>query len=86
MGTRWNRMYGALATNPLVTAYWASDKVQLLPNSAVETLRAGGYPPHATCVLCDEQIVGDLDWWHLDKVSGPCCGMRSGCRQARNAP
>ena len=60
---------------------WASERCKLLPQSAVDELLAGGYPEHVDCVLCGNQIVGGLDWWSLDGVSGPCCGWTSGCRQ-----
>jgi hypothetical protein len=60
---------------------WASEKCQLLPMPAVDELIDGGYPVHVNCVLCHNQIEGGLDWWSLDKVSGPCCGWTSGCRQ-----
>lgn len=67
---------------PIATwQYWASDTVKLLPNATVGKLIDGGYPVHVKCVLCHETIVGGLDWWHLGKVSGPCCGFRNGCRQ-----
>lgn len=65
--------------------WWASDTVQLLDIAAVESLAAAGYPERARCVLCGEEIVGRLDWWSLDGVSGPCCGWTTGCRQ-RTAP
>ena len=61
--------------------YWASETCKLLDASAVDELLAGGYPKHADCVLCGNQIQGSLDWWRLDGVSGPCCGSRSGCKQ-----
>jgi hypothetical protein len=61
--------------------WWASDKCKLLTSEAVERLLADGYPEHALCVLCQEQIDGGPDWWNLDGVSGPCCGWTSGCRQ-----
>jgi hypothetical protein len=67
---------------PLATwRYWAGERVKLLPIEAVETLAAGGYPVDVPCVLCGEIIRGGLDWWSLDKVSGPCCAWTSGCRQ-----
>lgn len=61
--------------------YWASEKLKLLPKEAIEQLRDGGYPERADCVLCGNEINGQLDWWNLDGVSGPCCGWTSGCRQ-----
>lgn len=76
---RWLRGQPVL---PIATwEWWANEKVKLLPMSAVAKLLDAGYPDHANCVLCGERIVGSLDWWHLDGVSGPCCGWTSGCRQ-----
>lgn len=67
---------------PLSTwQWWAGDKCKLLKPEAVERLREGGYPVHVPCVLCHKTIQGGLDWWSLDKVSGPCCAWTSGCRQ-----
>ncbi|KKK49231.1 hypothetical protein LCGC14_2839420 [marine sediment metagenome] len=61
--------------------YWVGKHCQLLPALAVQQLQDAGYPEHAHCVLCGKQINGSLDWWHLDGISGPCCGWTSGCRQ-----
>lgn len=61
--------------------YWSREQCKLLPPSAVDELVAGGYPQHVDCVLCGRLIVGSLDWWSLGKVSGPCCGWTTGCRQ-----
>lgn len=61
--------------------YWASDRVQLLPEASVAILEKAGYPNVARCVLCGEEIKSSVDWWSLLKVSGPCCSWRSGCRQ-----
>jgi hypothetical protein len=65
--------------------YWAGPGVLLLrqgdAEQAIATLLAAGYPEHHVCVLCGQQIEGSLDWWHFDKVSGPCCGWTTGCRQ-----
>jgi hypothetical protein len=61
--------------------YWAGEKVKLLSQRFVDDLQNGGYPIHVKCVLCGNIIEGNLDWWHLGKVSGPCCGWTSGCRQ-----
>jgi hypothetical protein len=60
--------------------YWSTETVKLVSPEAVEMLRAGGYPVHANCVLCGQQVTS-LDWWNLNGVSGPCCGWTSGCRQ-----
>lgn len=60
--------------------YWSREQCKLLPEPAVRTLSEGGYPGHVNCVLCGKLIVGSLDWWHLDKVSGPCCSLTTGCR------
>lgn len=64
--------------------YWASDRMRLLPLVAVEMLADGGYPQESSCVLCEMTLVGGLDWWNLDGVSGPCCSWTNGCRQKRN--
>lgn len=61
--------------------HWASERCKLLPPEAVEKLLADGYPPDTPCVLCGQPIRGSLDWWHRDKISGPCCGWMSGCCQ-----
>lgn len=63
---------------------WTGENVRLGRDNGpqiVQTLLDGEYPEHVPCVLCGETIVGHLDWWSLDKVSGPCCGWTSGCRQ-----
>lgn len=60
--------------------YWASEKVRLVSPAAVDALVAGGYPLEVKCVLCGCSPKG-LDWWHLNGVSGPCCGWTAGCRQ-----
>ena len=64
--------------------YWASDTVKMLPPEAVDKLLAAGWPESVLCVLCkgtiDPPITG-LDWWHLDGVSGPCCGPGKGCQK-----
>jgi hypothetical protein len=64
--------------------WWASPTVALgrdKGDELVATLLAGGYPEHVKCVLCEREIDSRLDWWHLDDVSGPCCGWTTGCRQ-----
>lgn len=61
--------------------HWAGDNVKLLTQAVVADLLASGYPESVKCVLCKQTIEGGLDWWSLDKVSGPCCGWTSGCRQ-----
>lgn len=61
--------------------YWASETCKLLPVTVADDLLAAGYPEHVPCVLCGETIVGGLDWWSLDGVTGPCCGWTTGCRQ-----
>ena len=65
--------------------YWASPTVQLLSAGAVEILKRNEYPETVRCVLCKNEILGALDWWHLGKVSGPCCHYASGCRQERKS-
>lgn len=69
---------------PIATwRYWASEKVKLLDNNSVDILAEAGYPSDAKCVLCGRSLHKSLDWWHLGKVSGPCCHYsdREGCRQ-----
>lgn len=79
---RWLR---GQATLPIVSwRYWASDTCKLLPREAATVLLDNGYPEHAWCVLCDRQLTIGFDWWNLNGVSGPCCGMRNGCRQVRS--
>jgi hypothetical protein len=68
--------------------YWAGEKCKLLRHGNWEArlreLTDAGYPDVAKCVLCGNEISGGMDWWSLDGISGPCCSMRSGCRQERN--
>lgn len=64
--------------------YWASETCRLLPMEAVDELLRNGYPEFANCVLCKNRIEGGLDWWSLNRVTGPCCSWRSGCRQERS--
>lgn len=52
----------------------------------IQILYEAGYPESVDCVLCGKEIVGGLDWWCLDGVSGPCCGWTTGCRQRPAAP
>lgn len=66
--------------------YWASETCKLLPLEAVDELSAAGYPEQVDCVLCHQPIIGGLDWWSLDGVTGPCCGWTSGCRQTGESP
>ena len=71
---------------PLTTwRYWAGEQVRLLRygdvSSALSALRNAGYPEVATCVLCGRYVDGGCDWWSLKGLSGPCCAMRSGCKQ-----
>jgi hypothetical protein len=66
--------------------YWCGKTVYLAGERGPEllaTLDASGYcePEKTCCVLCGNPRIGD--WWSLDKVVGPCCGWRSGCRQNR---
>lgn len=68
--------------------HWAHPNCNLLRRAGdggqqtIERLLAGGYPSEVPCVLCgDTAHIGD--WWSLNKVSGPCCSMRAGCRQSK---
>lgn len=69
---------------PLTTwRYWSTKTVYLMRekgDECCELLAAAGWPAVASCVLCG-RVVERFDWWHLGKVSGPCCHYRSGCRQ-----
>ena len=80
------RWVKCLPVLPLSTwQYWSGDRVQLLRQGnaemAIQTLMGAGYPQKAECVLCGDTITGGMDWWSLNGVTGPCCGMRSGCQQ-----
>lgn len=71
---------------PLATwQYWSGERCRLLrqgdSQTALQTLLDAGYPDKAACVLCGDTITGEMDWWSLNGVTGPCCGMRSGCEQ-----
>lgn len=50
-----------------------------------QTLLDAGYPEHANCVLCGQQLDGGFDWWSLRDVTGPCCHWTRGCRQKPNS-
>ncbi len=79
---RWIRGQPVL---PMATwRMWVGDRCQLARSrdfECLQALRDGGYPEVANCVLCEQPITGGMDWWYLDKVSGPCCSMHSGCKQ-----
>ncbi len=74
--------------------YWSGDRVALLgrgvggalaANEAINHLLSAGYPENVKCVVCGVELGSrGFDWWSLDGVSGPCCGMGNGC-QGRNA-
>lgn len=63
--------------------YWASDTVKLCKPETLTILREVGWPEKVPCVLCGRTPPAGLDWWDLDKVSGPCCSFSNlnGCRQ-----
>lgn len=62
--------------------YWRSERIQLrVSDEALEALIQAGYPNEIHCCLCDRHLTGQLDWWSLDGVSGPCCTHYEGCRQ-----
>lgn len=75
---------------PLSTwRHWFGDKCLLARDRGDEGLKhlaCGKYPDEAVCVLCKQPIVGGLDWWSLNGVSGPCCGWKNGCRQKLTQP
>jgi len=82
---RWLRGQPAL---PIASwRYWTSERCKLLKPEAVDILELAGYPTLVPCVLCGRMIGWassedtGLDWWHLNKVSGPCCRYTKGCRQ-----
>lgn len=81
---RWCRGQPVL---PLSTwEYWSGERIRLGRERGpeiVQILRSAGWPETVPCVLCGETIQGGMDWWCLDRVSGPCCSMRSGCQQRR---
>lgn len=81
---RWVRAKPVL---PMPTwRYWGREGVYLFRDRAREVvaiLEAADYPEATPCVLCGMPLTGSLDWWSLDGVTGPCCNMRSGCRQQR---
>lgn len=70
--------------------HWTSPQIGIGgPNSSLllEILRDGGYPSDQICVLCQKKIdprKDGLDWWHLDKISGPCCTNTTCQREARS--
>lgn len=76
---RWLRWQSVLSIE--TWRYWSSERVKLLPISAVEMLAEAGYPQESVCVLCGNRVGGGIDWWNLDGVSGPCCSWNSGCCQ-----
>lgn len=61
--------------------WWSGESVALVSKEAVDKLESACYPKVVKCVLCRNDIVGSMDWWSLNKVSGPCCSHLSGCRQ-----
>ena len=84
---RWCRHQPVL---PLPTwRYWCGEHCRLGRDNGqqiIETLVDAGYPETSDCVLCHNVIVGDMDWWSLTGVTGPCCGWASGCRQRIKPP
>lgn len=81
---RWNQHKPML---PLSSwKYWCGPKCRLGRDNGeriIEMLYAAEYPEVVDCVLCGNEIVDGLDWWSLYGVTGPCCGMSSGCKQVR---
>lgn len=73
---------------PLATwRMWTGERVALGRERgvhAVASLAAAGYPEIVKCVLCGGDLITSLDWWSLNKVSGPCCTSHNGCRQKRD--
>lgn len=67
--------------------HWTSPQCFLARSrgpEVIKLLEEGGYPQDAICVLCHNPIEQGLDWWSLDKISGPCCSWTTGCRQKRS--
>jgi len=67
--------------------FWGGEDYALLrhgpgPEAAITALINGGYPQRVPCVLCGLELDVAGDWWSLKGVSGPCCAMRSGCKQS----
>jgi hypothetical protein len=64
-------------------SWWCGDQVGLAGKQGsdlVELLKP--HWPESRCVLCGVPLKGQgLDWWADKKRVGPCCTMRSGCRQ-----
>ncbi len=76
--------------------YWAGEQVALLrqrergkqggptAEEAISTLLSAGYPENVECVVCGVELgASGFDWWSLEGVSGPCCGMGRGCQGGR---
>ena len=69
--------------------HWVSPSIGLSGGnpSLLQILRDGGYPANQFCVLCGKIIdpkKDGLDWWHLNKISGPCCTNTTCQREARS--
>lgn len=77
--------------------YWAGDRVALLRQGergknggptgeeAVNALLSAGYPEQVNCVVCGLELGSrGFDWWALDGVSGPCCGIGTGCQERKS--
>lgn len=72
-----------------VFEWWDSPTVKLMDGEGApirKILLDAGYPETVKCVICGEKPKG-LDWWSLDKLSGPCCSFgrcEDECKQKRN--
>jgi hypothetical protein len=74
---RWLRNQAVLP----ITSWYYWSTIGLLKPVYVDYLRLNDYPTIATCVLCQRELNGSLDWWHLNKITGPCCHYYEGCKQ-----
>lgn len=55
--------------------YWGGDSVKLCTPRTLELLESSDYanPGKTRCVLCGLFPLKSIDWWSLDRVTGPCC-------------
>lgn len=63
--------------------YWCSETIRLAGDRGVELVEMlKPHWPESRCVLCGMSLEGQgTDWWADKQRVGPCCTMRSGCRQ-----
>lgn len=58
-------------------SYWES--VGVGDTNVYQLLTDNGYADKTNCILCGNKPDG-IDWWSLDKLTGPCCTFGK-CRQ-----